>query len=115
MRLSRRLVESYCVPNFDSPSIFARILDKDKVSPTSPLLHFSANNLLLGRPLLYHAYRPLHYQAELLAQFKRAPIHSILILSSHADLMTIDPTNKVEIYILSTAVTVISPIVLQVP
>ncbi|KAI0655453.1 glycoside hydrolase family 15 protein [Cubamyces menziesii] len=23
-------VESYCVPNFDSPSIFARILDKDK-------------------------------------------------------------------------------------
>ncbi|KAI0823241.1 glycoside hydrolase family 15 protein [Trametes gibbosa] len=33
-------VESYCVPNFDSPSIFARILDKDKgghfsVTPTS--------------------------------------------------------------------------------
>ncbi|GJE98224.1 glycoside hydrolase family 15 protein [Phanerochaete sordida] len=32
-------VESYCVPNFDSPSIFARILDKDKgghfsISPT---------------------------------------------------------------------------------
>lgn len=26
-----RIVESYCVPNFDSPSIFARILDKDKV------------------------------------------------------------------------------------
>ena len=25
------VVESYCVPNFDSPSIFARILDKDKV------------------------------------------------------------------------------------
>ena len=25
------LVESYCVPDFDSPSIFARILDKDKV------------------------------------------------------------------------------------
>lgn len=24
-------VESYCVPNFDSPSIFARILDKNKV------------------------------------------------------------------------------------
>ena len=24
------LVESYCVPNFDSPSVFARILDKDK-------------------------------------------------------------------------------------
>ena len=34
-------VESYCVPNFDSPSIFARILDKDKgghfsVTPTIP-------------------------------------------------------------------------------
>ncbi|KAI0671268.1 glycoside hydrolase family 15 protein [Trametes maxima] len=34
-------VESYCVPNFDSPSIFARILDKDKgghfsVTPTTP-------------------------------------------------------------------------------
>lgn len=27
----KSLVESYCVPNFDSPSIFARILDKDKV------------------------------------------------------------------------------------
>ncbi|KAL1946135.1 hypothetical protein VTO73DRAFT_15262 [Trametes versicolor] len=32
-------VESYCVPNFDSPSVFARILDKDKgghfsVTPT---------------------------------------------------------------------------------
>ncbi|KAG8707370.1 hypothetical protein FRC08_000527 [Ceratobasidium sp. 394] len=23
-------VESYCVPHFDSPSVFARILDKDK-------------------------------------------------------------------------------------
>ncbi|KAF8662097.1 hypothetical protein AX16_001207 [Volvariella volvacea WC 439] len=34
-------IESYCVPNFDSPSIFARILDKDKgghfsVTPTVP-------------------------------------------------------------------------------
>ena len=34
-------VESYCVPHFDSPSIFARILDKDKgghfsVTPTIP-------------------------------------------------------------------------------
>ncbi|KAI1782424.1 glycoside hydrolase family 15 protein [Ganoderma leucocontextum] len=35
------LVESYCVPNFDSPSVFARILDKDKgghfsITPTVP-------------------------------------------------------------------------------
>ena len=35
------LVESYCVPYFDSPSVFARILDKDKgghfsVTPTIP-------------------------------------------------------------------------------
>ncbi|CAL1713826.1 unnamed protein product [Somion occarium] len=34
-------VESYCVPNFDSPSIFVRILDKDKgghfsITPTVP-------------------------------------------------------------------------------
>ncbi|PPQ68532.1 hypothetical protein CVT25_005454 [Psilocybe cyanescens] len=34
-------IESYCVPNFDSPSIFARILDKDKgghfsIMPTVP-------------------------------------------------------------------------------
>ncbi|KAF5365314.1 hypothetical protein D9758_005431 [Tetrapyrgos nigripes] len=34
-------VESYCVPDFDSPSIFARILDKDKgghfsITPTVP-------------------------------------------------------------------------------
>ena len=29
------IVESYCVPNFDSPSIFARILDKDKVQRIS--------------------------------------------------------------------------------
>ncbi|KAL1722983.1 glycoside hydrolase family 15 protein [Schizophyllum commune] len=34
-------VESYCVPNFDSPSIFARIVDKDKgghfsITPTVP-------------------------------------------------------------------------------
>jgi len=35
------LVESYCVPHFDSPSVFARILDKDKgghfsIQPTIP-------------------------------------------------------------------------------
>ncbi|KAJ7606665.1 glycoside hydrolase family 15 protein [Roridomyces roridus] len=34
-------IESYCIPHFDSPSIFARILDKDKgghfsISPTVP-------------------------------------------------------------------------------
>jgi len=34
-------VESYCVPNFDSPSVFARILDKNKgghfsINPTIP-------------------------------------------------------------------------------
>jgi GH15 family glucan-1,4-alpha-glucosidase len=34
-------VESYCIPNFDSPSVFARILDKDKgghfsITPTVP-------------------------------------------------------------------------------
>ncbi|KAI9463813.1 glycoside hydrolase family 15 protein [Boletus coccyginus] len=35
------LVESYCIPNFDSPSVFARILDKNKgghfsITPTVP-------------------------------------------------------------------------------
>lgn len=37
------VVESYCVPNFDSPSVFARILDKDKgghfsIMPTVPFM-----------------------------------------------------------------------------
>ena len=31
------LVESYCIPNFDSPSVFARILDKDKVRTSEPI------------------------------------------------------------------------------
>ena len=31
------LVESYCIPNFDSPSVFARILDKDKVRASEPI------------------------------------------------------------------------------
>ncbi|KAG8215705.1 hypothetical protein J3R82DRAFT_7584 [Butyriboletus roseoflavus] len=36
-------VESYCIPNFDSPSVFARILDKNKgghfsITPTVPFV-----------------------------------------------------------------------------
>ena len=34
-------VESYCIPNFDSPSIFARILDKDKVCFALEVAHES--------------------------------------------------------------------------
>ncbi|THU90642.1 glycoside hydrolase family 15 protein [Dendrothele bispora CBS 962.96] len=48
-------IESYCVPNFDSPSIFARILDKDKgghfsITPTIPFRtkqnYFPSSNVL---------------------------------------------------------------------
>ncbi|KAF7968869.1 hypothetical protein HWV62_29136 [Athelia sp. TMB] len=45
-------VESYCVPDFDSPSIFARILDKDKVRDTYrhqvDLLDRLANEVVRG-------------------------------------------------------------------
>ncbi|KAG1884041.1 glycoside hydrolase family 15 protein, partial [Suillus subluteus] len=39
-------IESYCVPNFDSPSIFARILDKDKGGHFSitPTVSFSTKH-----------------------------------------------------------------------
>ncbi|KAH9948315.1 glycoside hydrolase family 15 protein [Amylocystis lapponica] len=41
LRTAALVLESYCVPNFDSPSVFARILDKDKgghfsITPTVP-------------------------------------------------------------------------------
>ncbi|KAF5315037.1 hypothetical protein D9619_007479 [Psilocybe cf. subviscida] len=43
-------IESYCVPNFDSPSIFARILDKDKGGHFSitPLVPFSTKQNYLA-------------------------------------------------------------------
>ncbi|KIM36509.1 glycoside hydrolase family 15 protein [Hebeloma cylindrosporum] len=43
-------IESYCVPNFDSPSIFARILDKDKGGHFSimPTIPFSAKQNYLA-------------------------------------------------------------------
>jgi len=42
-------VESYCVPDFDSPSIFARILDKDKGGHFSitPAANFSTKQSYL--------------------------------------------------------------------
>ncbi|KAJ3506188.1 hypothetical protein NLJ89_g7004 [Agrocybe chaxingu] len=57
-------IESYCVPNFDSPSVFARILDKDKgghfsISPTVPFTtkqnYLPSSNILQtkrSKPLL---------------------------------------------------------------
>ncbi|KAJ6480355.1 glycoside hydrolase family 15 protein [Mycena sanguinolenta] len=48
-------VESYCIPNFDSPSVFARILDKNKgghfsISPTVPFTtkqnYYPSSNVL---------------------------------------------------------------------
>ncbi|KAJ7474895.1 glycoside hydrolase family 15 protein [Mycena latifolia] len=48
-------IESYCIPNFDSPSVFARILDKDKgghfsISPTVPFTtkqnYYPSSNVL---------------------------------------------------------------------
>ncbi|KIM83492.1 glycoside hydrolase family 15 protein [Piloderma croceum F 1598] len=48
-------IESYCVPNFDSPSVFARILDKDKgghfsITPRAPFTtkqnYFPSSNVL---------------------------------------------------------------------
>ncbi|KAJ6531431.1 glycoside hydrolase family 15 protein [Mycena vulgaris] len=48
-------IESYCIPNFDSPSVFARILDKDKgghfsISPAVPFTtkqnYYPSSNVL---------------------------------------------------------------------
>ncbi|KAJ7150484.1 glycoside hydrolase family 15 protein [Mycena crocata] len=48
-------IESYCIPNFDSPSVFARILDKNKgghfsISPTVPFTtkqnYYPSSNVL---------------------------------------------------------------------
>ncbi|QRW17029.1 glycoside hydrolase family 15 protein [Rhizoctonia solani] len=45
-------VESYCVPNFDSPSVFARILDKDKGGHFSikPKIKHSSKQAYLPAP-----------------------------------------------------------------
>ncbi|KAF9522293.1 glycoside hydrolase family 15 protein [Crepidotus variabilis] len=56
-------IESYCVPNFDSPSIFARILDKDKgghfsIAPTVP--YSSKQNYLPSSNVLQTKYMNDH-------------------------------------------------------
>ena len=62
-------VESYCVPNFDSPSVFARILDKDKVHFISPSRK-SVLSLDIGWPLLNHSHHRLYDQAGVYAEFE---------------------------------------------
>ncbi|KAF8959160.1 glycoside hydrolase family 15 protein [Flammula alnicola] len=52
-------IESYCIPNFDSPSVFARILDKDKGGHFSimPKIPFSAKqNYLASSNVLQTKY-----------------------------------------------------------
>jgi GH15 family glucan-1,4-alpha-glucosidase len=55
-------IESYCVPNFDSPSVFARILDKKKgghfsISPKGPFTtkqnYLPSSNVVSSAPLTY--------------------------------------------------------------
>ncbi|KAH8992022.1 glycoside hydrolase family 15 protein [Lactarius akahatsu] len=59
LRTAALVVESYCVPNFDSPSVFARILDKDKgghfsISPkgtfTTKQNYLPSSNVVLSVP-----------------------------------------------------------------
>jgi hypothetical protein len=54
------LVESYCIPHFDSPSVFARILDKDKVQDLGSPYPRALN--ALRRVAISASPRPFHSQ-----------------------------------------------------
>lgn len=61
------IVESYCVPDFDSPSVFARILDKDKVRrrrcPREIIMLTCS-----GWPFLHLPESLIHHKTELLSE-----------------------------------------------
>lgn len=70
---SLHLVESYCIPNFDSPSVFARILDKDKVRSSHRLIHCDSplTSYATGRSFLGNPDCSIYYETELSPQLQR--------------------------------------------
>ncbi|KAF9001313.1 glycoside hydrolase family 15 protein [Cyathus striatus] len=72
-------VESYCIPNFDSPSVFARILDKDKgghfsITPTIPFT--SKQNYLPSTNILQTKFMNERGVVSVTDFLPRPPLHA---------------------------------------
>lgn len=92
-------VESYCIPNFDSPSVFARILDKDKVR-NSAFIFKSCLRATLSRADTFLSHPWLHSRRNRIICQVPMYVSHFEIVRHFFDAVLIGASNKVLYFVM---------------